>query len=159
MKKFTALFTLGLLFFSPLTLASDWRQTAKPNDKINNLIQVMPGASVVMQQMGERFRNLYWAAKLGKWEFAEYQIEEMDDLIQTLIITRPKRAKTATKFMQAAFTLYPAALKEKNWQRFSTAFENMRNKCMTCHVENKHAFITLPKEPRMGNSPVLESMK
>jgi len=158
MKKLSLFFTLFLLFLNQSVSASDWRHKADSSTKLNNLIQVMPGASVVMQQMGERFRNLYWAAKLEKWEFAEYQIEEMDGLIQTLIITRPKRSKTATKFMQTAFTLFPAALKEKNWQRFSTAFENMRNKCMTCHVENKHAFVTLPRQPRMGNSPVLESL-
>lgn len=159
MKKPSLFFTLFLLFLNQSVSASDWRHKADSSNKLNNLIEVMPGASVIMLQMGERYRNLYWAAKQGKWKFAEYQIEEMDDLIQTLTITRPKRAKTATKFMQTAFTLFPAALKEKNWQRFSTAFENMHNKCMTCHAENNHAFVTLPKQPRMGNSPVLESTK
>jgi hypothetical protein len=159
MKKLITLLPLVLLSFSHPVMAADWRQTAEPTDKINKLIQVMPGASVIMQQMGERYRNLYWAAKQGQWEFAEYQIEEMDDLIQTLMITRPKRAKTANKFMQTAFKLYPAALKENDWQRFNVAFENMRQQCMTCHVENKHSFIVLPQQPRKGNSVVLETAK
>ncbi len=157
MKKNSSFFILFLLFLNQTVSAADWRHKADSSNKLNNLIQVMPGASVIMQQMGERYRNLYWAAKQGKWEFAEYQIEEMQDLIETLTITRPKRAKTATKFMQTAFTLFPAALKEKNWQRFSTAFENMQKQCMICHVANDHAFIVLPEQPRMGNSPVLDS--
>lgn len=157
MKKLTAFFTLSFLFVNQPAFATDWRHTAKPSDKINNLVQVMPGASVIMQQMGERYRNLYWAAKQKRWKFAEYQIEEMQDLIETLIITRPKRAKTATKFMKTAFKLYPAALKKQDWLHFRNSFENMRKQCMVCHVDNDHAFIVLPKHPRMGNSPVLES--
>ncbi len=157
MKKTSLFFILFLLFLNQTVSASDWRHKADSSNKLNNLIQVMPGASVIMLQMGERYRNLYWAAKQGKWKFAEYQIEEMQDLIQMLMITRPKRAKTATKFMQTAFTLFPAALKEKNWQQFSAAFENMQKQCMICHVANDHAFIVLPEQPRMGSSPVLNS--
>lgn len=111
-----------------------------------------------MLQMGDRYRNLYWAAKQKKWEFAEYQIEEMQDLIETLMITRPKRKKTANKFLQTAFKLYPVALKKRDWLYFKNSFENMRKQCMICHVENDHAFIVLPKHPRKGNSLVLESL-
>ena len=156
MKKTIALFCFSLFFISNALAAKDWRTTASQHEKINNLVEVMPGASVIMLQMGERFRNLYWAGKQGKWDFAEYQVEEMQDLIQALMITRPKRAATAKTFEQSAFTLFPAAFEEKKWNKFSNAFENMRSKCMICHVENKHAFIVLPANPRMGNSPVLD---
>lgn len=157
MKKSITVFCFTLLFFSHTVSAKDWRVTAKQDEKINNLIEVMPGASVIMLQMGERFRNLYWAGKQGKWDFAEYQVEEMQDLIQALMITRPKRAATAKNFQQSAFTLFPAAFEEKKWSKFSHAFENMRSKCMVCHIENKHAFIVLPAKPRLGSSPVLDT--
>ncbi len=157
MKKHSLLLPIILLFLNQSVSASDWRQAAKSNDKINNLVQVMPGASTLMLQMEERYRNLYWSAKQKKWEFAEYQIEEMQDLIQTLMITRPKRKKTALKFFQTAFKHFPVALKKQNWSYFENSFEYMRKQCMTCHVENDHAFIVLPKQPRIGNSLVLES--
>lgn len=157
MKKLIPLLSISLLFCINSVAAADWRDTANTNDKINNLIQVMPGASVIMQQMGERYRNLYWAAKQGKWKFAEYQIEEMQDLVETLTITRPKRAKTANKFMQSAFKLFPAAIEEQSGNKFNHAFANMKKQCMICHVDNNHAFIVLPDHPRKGNSPVLES--
>ena len=157
MKKLIIILSLGLLSISHSVTAADWRNTASANDKINNLIQVMPGASVIMLQMGERYRNLYWAGKQGKWKFAEYQIEEMQDLIQALMITRPKRAKTANKFMLTAFNLFPEAIEKQSWQKFSVAFKNMHKQCMICHIENNHSFIVLPIKPRMGNSPVLET--
>lgn len=133
----------------------DWRKSATQEEKIENMVKVLPGASVVMLQMGERYKNLYWAAKKGKWEFAEYQMEEMDDLINTLIITRPKRAKTAKIFMESAFSQFEPTIENKSWPEFRAAFEHMRQQCMACHTANDHAFIVLPKKPPMGSSPVL----
>ncbi len=143
---------------STAALASDyedWRKTATQEQKVDNMVKVLPGASVVMLQMGERYKNLYWAAKKGKWEFAEYQMEEMDDLINTLIITRPKRAKTAKIFMESAFSQFGPAIEAKNHSQFRAAFEHMRQQCMACHEANDHAFIVLPKKPPASNSPVL----
>jgi hypothetical protein len=55
-----------------------------------------------MIEMGERYKNLYWAAKLSKWEFAQYQVEEMASLLERLQLTRPKRAATAQQFPDEA---------------------------------------------------------
>lgn len=134
----------------------DWRKTAPKGKKIENLIKVMPGASNLMLQMGERYRNLYWAGKQGKWEFAAYQIEEMQDLIETLIITRPKRGATAKEFLASAFTEFPKAIETRDSQRFTAAFEHMRAQCMVCHSKNEHSFIVLSPQPQKGNSPVLD---
>jgi len=136
--------------------ATDWRQTASTAEKVNNLTQVMPGASTIMLQMGERYKNLYWAANLGKWEFSEYQLEEMEELVKTLMITRPARAKTAKDFLDSGLQAFPDAFKNKDWKTFQTAFEQMRSHCMVCHIRNDHGFVTLPMVPKMGNSIVLE---
>ena len=142
---------------SGIALADDdWRKTAPANKKIDNLIEVMPGASNLMLQMGERYRNLYWAGKQGKWDFAAYQIEEMQDLIETLMITRPKRSASAKAFAQIAYTGFPKAIENKDWQRFAAAFDHMREQCMICHNKNDHAFIVLSAQPQKGNSPVLD---
>ena len=134
----------------------DWRKTAPINKKVDNLIKVMPGASNLMLQMGERYRNLYWAGKQAKWDFAAYQVEEMQDLIETLIITRPKRSGSAKEFLQKGFTKFPKAIESKDWQQFTVAYDYMREQCMDCHVKNDHAFILLPGQPQKGNSPVLD---
>jgi len=77
----------------------DWRKSANIEEKVNQMTKVIPSASNIMIQMGERYKNLYWAAKMGKWEFANYQVEEMQELIKTLQITRPKKADTASEFL------------------------------------------------------------
>lgn len=153
---FISLILVSSLASSLPLQASDWRKKAPVKKKVDNLVKVIPGASVLMLQMGQRYRNLYWAAKLRKWEFAAYQLEEMDDLIHMLIITRPARAATARHFLSNGFKPLKQAIRQKNWDAFQAGFEHMRQKCMTCHVANRHGFIKLPRLPRHGNSPVLE---
>lgn len=132
----------------------DWRKTAPVDKKVTNLVEVMPGAATLMIEMGFRYQNLYWAAKQTKWEFAQYQAEEMEGLVKTLMITRPKRAKTADVFLRTGFKDVQAAIKARDLTRFETGFEKMRQACMTCHQQNEHAFVTLPL-PKRAYSPVL----
>jgi hypothetical protein len=152
---------LVLMTLTPLILAAeektaDWRKTGNDREKIDNLVKVVPGASNIMLEMGDRYKNLYWAAKQGKWQFAEYQIEEMQELMNTLMITRPKRAATAKEFLDTGFSKFPAAIASKDWKKFSAAFAHLRQGCITCHGKNDHAFINLPDVPRKGNSPVID---
>lgn len=134
----------------------DWRTTAPQDEKLQRLIQVMPGASNLMLQMGDRYRNLYWAGRQGKWSFAEYQAEEMQDLVETLQITRPKRAATAQEFLDRMYPEIIEAAGSGDPQRFAKAFRDLRQACMDCHVKNDHGFIVLPEAPRSAPSPVLE---
>ena len=92
---------------------SDWRKTGSHEDKLNNVVKVIPSTADIMFQMGERYRNLYWAGKQGKWEFAQYQTEEMQSLIKKLIVTRPQRAATARTFLNDAFTGFEEAIEQK----------------------------------------------
>jgi len=133
---------------------NDWRKNAPTDQKIEKLVKVMPGAATLMIEMGFRYQNLYWAAKQGKWEFSAYQREEMEDLLKTLMITRPKRAKTAEVFLKTGFAGLEPALKTRDGRRFEAGFETMRQACMTCHAQNAHAFIELPL-PKRAFSPVL----
>lgn len=109
-----------------------------------------------MIQMGDRYKNLYWAGKQAKWQFAEYQVEEMESLIKTLMITRPKRAATAQQFLDSGIGKLRTAFERKDSKAFFSAFEYTRGRCMTCHGQNDHAFIVLPEIPGRGSSPVLD---
>jgi hypothetical protein len=108
----------------------------------------------IMLQLGERYRNLYWAAKLERWEFAAYQGEEIEELVEKLIAAQPKRAKSAGKFLAKVYPRLPEAIGTREWRRFERAFEELRTQCMACHEKNGKAFITLPV-PKSASSPVL----
>lgn len=162
MKKNTLAFTLIVMLMAAQANADsyiDWRKTGSASEKQTNMIKALPGTSTHMLQVGERYRNLYWAAKQNKWEFANYQLEEIEELIKTVGITRPKRKTTADQFLTTAFALLPAAIKNKDQPQFEIAFKHMRAQCLICHIKNNHGFITLPSTPSMGSSLVLESNK
>ncbi|OGI49553.1 MAG: hypothetical protein A3E57_08655 [Candidatus Muproteobacteria bacterium RIFCSPHIGHO2_12_FULL_60_33] len=133
---------------------ADWRQSADMPQKVDRLVEALPSAANIMIEMGERYQNLYWAAKQGKWEFAIYQTEEIKELIEKLEITRPKRAASAREFLGVVFPLLPEATKTRDWKKFEAAFEQMRRECMACHVKNEMGFVQLPL-PRRATSPVL----
>jgi hypothetical protein len=102
--------------------AHDWRKSAPIEEKVERLVEVMPGASNLMLEMGDRYRNLYWAARQGKWDFAAYQAEEIEQLIETLKITRPKRAATAAEFQARAYPRILDAAKSGDWPVFEKAY-------------------------------------
>ena len=155
MKKILLLLSLSIFSSAHADNdVADWRKDSTADEKLEQLISVIPSTSVIMLQMGERYKNLYWAAKQGKWKFANYQMEEMEQLIDMLIITRPNREKTAMEFKNTVFSSMPEVVKSENWNTFKAGFENLRNACMACHAKNDHSFITLPI-PKSANSPVL----
>lgn len=136
--------------------AQDWRKTGSTSKKLEKLVEALPVASNIMIEMGERYKNLYWAAKQEKWEFAEYQVEEMEELIAKLKVTHPELRKTANEFLGSVYPRLPKAIKTRNWEKFTIAFEDMRTECMACHGKNEHGFITLPPIPKKASSPVLD---
>lgn len=155
----TIYFLAFFMLMNPLLARStdnDWRKTGSDKEKLNHVVTVIPSTADIMFQMGERYRNLYWAGKQGKWEFAQYQMEEMQSLIKELILTRPNRAATAQAFLLDAFKEFENAIAQKDWLEFQGAFALMRERCMTCHRQNEHAFIVLNKKPPKGNSPALD---
>lgn len=148
---------LGLLAFSVAgsVIASQGAdREVQDGTQMAELEAVLPSTSEIMLQMGERYKNLYWAAKRGRWEFAAYQAEEMEELVEKLAIVRPKRAQTGKAFLARVYPALPKAIETREWRRFEIAFGQMRAQCVHCHAQNGHAFIDLPI-PQTASSPVL----
>jgi len=130
------------------------RTALNAEQKLEQLLTVMPGAADIMIMMGERYKNVYWAGRHGQWEFAAYQAEEIEGLIKKLIITRPKRAASAREFLGSVYPRLIDTINDHNLDRFVAEVEYLRQQCMACHVKNKHGFIRLPI-PNSATSPVL----
>jgi len=156
MKKNTRLIYLVMSLCAAFTAdAADWRTTGNDAEKLKNLVAAVPGTSHWMFEIGERYKNLYWAAKQGKWEFANYQLEEIESLLQMVQLTRPERAATAQQFLDSGIPQMQSGLKTREWGSFKAGFHELSEACMRCHAQNDHAFIVLPAEPKGASSPVL----
>jgi len=150
---------LALLFtLSSVAMAEqgeDWRHSASTEAKVEQILKTLPSTAHVMIEVGERYQNLYWAGKLGQWEFAQYQMEEIVKLVELLQISAPKRAATAQVFLEQATGEFDAAFKKKDWGTFLHAFRTLRAQCILCHNNNDHGFIVPPEHPVTANSVIL----
>ena len=155
MHNYTTLALLLFGIFSASWVLADWRQSGSDREKLQNLVNAVPGTSHWMIEMGERYRNLYWAARQSKWAFAHYQLEEMEKLARQVQLTRPKRAPTAQQFLEEAIPRMEQAVASHDWATFEAGFQALRAACMHCHVQNDHGFILLPEQPATASSPVL----
>jgi hypothetical protein len=135
--------------------AADWRKNGTPEEQQANLVKLVPGASHWMIEMGERYKNLYWAARQEKWAFAAYQAEEIEKLVETLMLARPGRAESAQIFLDKVFPGLHEATASGSWDTFEPAFQILHGECMHCHVREDHEFVQIPPEPATATSPVL----
>ena len=154
MNGFKSLLILLPFLFSS-AYAADWRKESNKDVQLENLVKLVPGTSHWMAEAGNRYQNLYWAAKLGRWEFAQYQVEEIEKLIQTVQLARPKRAATAQEFLNNGIPAITKGVESKDWAKFEESFVKLHHACMECHGKNDHAFIVLPLKPASASSPVL----
>lgn len=145
----------ALLAFAGGAQAADWREEGAPDEQVANLVRLVPGAAHWMIEMGERYQNLYWAARQEKWEFAAYQAEEIEKLVRTLMLARPARAASGGIFLQNVFPMLHEAVASREWDSFAPAFRRLNAECMGCHVREDHAFVQIPPEPATAPSPVL----
>ncbi len=151
-------FTIGSLGPVVVNAGSDWL-TGTVDEKINTLAGIQPGYGIMMQQIGQRYSDLYFAAKSGNWGFAEHQADEIQVILKDiLMVTKPKRNEDAKKFLAASYPMILDAIKKENFPEFEKAFETLRNNCMNCHISQKVEFVKL-KKPVMSPSPVLAGIK
>ncbi len=138
-----------------LSASADWRKDADADEQLRQLVGLVPGTAHWMFEVGERYKNLYWAARQERWDFAQYQVEEIDKLIQVVQRARPNRAATAQEFLDSGIPEIQKGVEGRSWQSFEPAFAKLHDTCMACHVKNDHAFIVLPLAPASAGSPVL----
>ncbi|WP_077280020.1 hypothetical protein [Thioalkalivibrio denitrificans] len=154
MKEWIVLILAGMLA-SSAALADDWRRDGSDAEKLEQLIRAMPNTAAIMLQVGERYNNLYWAARQGQWEYAGYQMAEMQGALRRNAVTRPGRAADIQKFLDEGFEGMEEAIEAQDDQRFFRSFEQMRGQCMVCHADSGYAFIKLPAQPPRPNNPAL----
>ena len=117
--------------------------------------EALPGAGHIMIEMGYRYSALYFAARQQRWDFAGYQLEEMQEALQRLAYLKPALWEDIGRFRATALKDLEKTLSVRDWARFAAGFDKMRAACAACHAKNGVGFIQIPV-PRRHFSPVLE---
>jgi hypothetical protein len=133
-----------------VTFADDEWLTGKPEDQLKTLANIQPGLGTVMMEYSARWTNTYYAAKVGNWDLAAYQIKEAREIQEVGETTRPKRADALKAFEEAYLNPIDDAIKAKNFTKFEAAFKAGTTKgCNGCHNSQGFGFIEykLPAAP------------
>src|SRR5215471_975476 len=87
MRKVALLGAVGLLALTATdALAQDAAQAQKEIDRIKS---VLPKFAIPMREVGDRFQNMYFAAKGGNWALAAYMSKYMNGAMNPASITKP----------------------------------------------------------------------
>ena len=151
------------IFAQAYTQVQTWiNNYGDPNfndDKIKVLSDIQPGLGVIMQEIGRRFTAIFYAARTGNWDLANYQLKELREAQEVGEITRPKRKDALVSFEESFLgnaenpqegTLQDA-INKKNFAAFNKSFKAAIGGCNGCHQSTGFPFIKyrLPKSSEL----------
>lgn len=114
----------------------------------------IPKFAVPMREVGDRFQNMYFAAKGGNWALAAYMSKYLNGAMSPAKLTKPEEYKTWAKFYNEKFAPVNATIMAKNFPAFETAYTNAIAECNTCHKKMEYGFIKLVKQTVPADSNV-----
>ncbi len=113
--------------------ASDWLK-GSTEEQLKTLAAVQPGLGTVMIEYGNRYSNIYYAAKAGNWPLAAYQLKETREIQDVGETTRPGRADALKAFERSFLDPLGKAIEERDFAGFETAFKAGTVGCNECHT-------------------------
>jgi len=121
--------------------------------QIDALKGVTPKIAVPMREVGDRFSNMYFAAKGGNWAAAAYMSRYMDRALKPASLTKPDEYKLWRAFYDEAFAPVNKAIKAEDFKAFDKEYTAVMSQCHACHVQMGYKFLKVvkPKAPADKN--------
>ncbi len=111
------------------------------------------GYSRAMMEVHYRYDELYWAGQDQNWEYADYQLEHIEEAIEKGFERRPARKANSLDFLGAPTDILQQAIDAKSLEQFNRAFIMYNAACQSCHIKEDVAFIkTIIPEKRLGHT-------
>jgi hypothetical protein len=139
-----ALLTAGGLLLGATTGAN--AQEAKDTQKqIDELKSALPKFAIPMREVGDRFQNMYFAAKGGNWALAAYMAKYMNGSMNPASVTKPAEYKVWKSFYDQTFASVNKAIQGKDMKSFDSAYTAVIKDCNSCHEGMGYGFIKVVK--------------
>jgi hypothetical protein len=141
-KSATWMVALALCAGSTLAMAQDGKDTQKQIDELRG---ALPKFAIPMREVGDRFQNMYFAAKGGNWALAAYMSKYMNGSMNPASVTKPAEYKVWKGFYDGTFADVNKAIQAKDLKAFESAYTAVINDCNSCHEGMGYGFIKLVK--------------
>ncbi len=148
MFKSRVVFTLGsfLLLGAP-SLAHGQEDVQKQIEAVKG---ALPKFAIPMREVGDRFQNMYWAAKGGNWGLAAYMSKYMNGAMNPAKVTKPAEYADWANFYSKTFEPVNKAIMAQNFKAFDKEYKEVVSSCNACHSAMGYGFI----EVKLLKAPV-----
>lgn len=122
-------------------------------EKLDIIENQFAGFSTAMVEIDHRYKELYWAGQEENWEYADHQLEHLEEAIEYGFVRRPERERAAEQFMTYTIPKMQEAIESKDIAVFNKSFEQLRIDCKSCHSMEKVPFIDV-RIPKLQIAPI-----
>jgi hypothetical protein len=142
MKGFSRGVAVAFVSFLPLVTAAAAQDVQKQIDEVKS---VLPKFAIPMREVGDRFQNMYFAAKGGNWALAAYMSKYMNGAMSPARVTKPNEYPAWKAFYDNTFAPVTKAVEAKDFKAFDSAYNKMIPACNACHQGMGYGFIKVVK--------------
>ena len=127
-------------------MAADPTPPAPTQAQIDAIKAVIPKFAIPMREVGDRFQNMYTAAKGGNWALAAYMSKYMNSAMNPASLTKPAEYKDWKEFYETDFAPVNKAIQAKDLKGFEAAYTGVISTCNQCHQRMEYGFIRVVKQ-------------
>ena len=113
--------------------------------QIDEVRGALPKFAIPMREVGDRFQNIYFAAKDGNWALAAYMSKYMNGSMNPASVTKPSEYAVWKAFYENTFASVNKAIMAKDWKALDTAYTAVISDCNGCHKAMGYGFIQVVK--------------
>ena len=113
---------------------------------LNDVIGILPKFAIPMREVGDRFQNMYFAAKGGNWGLAFYISKYMNNAMNPAKLTKPDEYPLWASFYTDKFAPVNKAIMAKDVATFEKEYTAVIKECNACHTAMGYAFIKVVKQ-------------
>jgi hypothetical protein len=113
---------------------------------LNDVIGALPKFAIPMREVGDRFQNMYFAAKDGNWGLAFYMSKYMNGAMNPAKVTKPQEYELWKSFYNETFAPVNKAIVAKDFKAFEKEYTAVIKSCNDCHAGMGYAFIKVVKQ-------------
>jgi hypothetical protein len=130
---------------APAPAPTTSQTTTAAGPSTTDIFNVLPKFAIPMREVGDRFDNMYFAAKNGNWALAAYMSKYMNAAMNPAKLTKPDEYKIWSSYYTGTFDSVNKAISAKDFSAFDKAYSSGLDGCNGCHNSTGYKFIKIIK--------------
>jgi hypothetical protein len=143
LKKATLMITM--ISFMMLLVAGAVYAADDMQKQLDDIKGALPKFAIPMREVGDRFQNMYFAAKGENWGLAYYMSKYMNGAMNPAKLTKPAEYAVWKTFNEETFAPVNKAIFARDFKAFDKAYMAVIKNCNDCHAAMGYGFIKVVK--------------